>query len=218
MTPDTVNEIFERFKERNPNPKSELISVNNYTFCIAVLLSAQATDKSVNKATINLFKVADTPEKMIGLGVDGLKSYIKTIGLFNNKAKNIIALSEVLVKKHNSEIPNARDILETLPGIGRKSANVIMNELFDGTYVAVDTHVLRVANRLGLSNKQTPLGVEEDLLKILPEKFHKNASHWLVLHGRYICKAQHPACTNCFLNDLCEFYESKPTQVKINLN
>lgn len=200
-----VVEIFERFREDNPNPTSELIAHNEYTFCIAVLLSAQSTDKGVNKATAELFKIADTPEKMLALGIDNLKEYIKTIGLYNNKAKNIMLLSEKLINEHNSKLPKTREELELLPGIGRKSANVIMNRLFRGECIAVDTHVLRVSNRLGLSKKKTPLEVEKDLLEIIPKEFHKNSSDWMVLHGRYVCSAKKPKCEDCFLSDLCNF-------------
>ncbi|NCB49010.1 MAG: endonuclease III [Clostridia bacterium] len=201
-----ILEIFKRFQMRNPNPKTELIYYNAYTFCLAVLLSAQTTDKAVNKATEELFKISNTPSKMINLGIDALKNHIKTLGLFNNKAKNIILLSEKLIKEYDSEIPNSRDLLETLPGIGRKSANVIMSELFDAEYIAVDTHVLRVSNRIGLTKSTTPLDVEKDLSEIVPKEFHKNTSNWLVLHGRYICTARNPKCHECFLNDLCKYF------------
>ncbi len=200
-----IREVFERFKIRNPNPNTELIAHNNYTFCIAVLLSAQATDKSVNKATHELFKIADSPEKMLKLGIDHLKDYIKSIGLFNNKAKNIMLLSRKIIEEHNSQIPNSRDALENLQGLGRKSANVIMNKLFGGDFIAVDTHVLRVSNRIGISKSKTPLSVESDLLQLVPKEFHKNASNWLVLYGRYTCQAKNPKCNECFLNDICEY-------------
>lgn len=197
--------IFKRFSEHNSNPDTELIANNEYTFCIAVLLSAQATDKAVNKATKGLFQVADSPEKMLLLGLEDLKSYVKSIGLYNNKAKNIMLLSAKLVKEYESKIPKSRELLQTLPGIGRKSASVIMNKLFGAEFIAVDTHVLRVANRLALSNSKTPLKVEEDLLRVVPKEFHKHASNWLVLHGRYICLAKKPRCKECFLNDICEY-------------
>jgi endonuclease-3 len=198
-----IKQIFERFKENNPSPKSDLIACNDFTFIISVLLSAQATDKAVNSATKDLFKVADTPRKMLSIGVDELVRYIRTIGLCNNKAKNIIALSEVLVSRYDSGIPTTRDELERLPGIGRKSANVIANCLFGEPFIAVDTHVMRLAGRLGLSSSKTPLAIEADLIKIIPEKFHVNASNWLVLHGRHICTARAPQCARCFLKDLC---------------
>lgn len=199
-----IGEIFERLKKENPNPTSELVAHNEFTFAIAVLLSAQTTDKMVNKVTNDLFAIADTPEKMLELGLDKLKEYIHPLGFFNNKAKNVIALSEVLIKKYNSQIPRTRDELEQLPGIGRKSANVIANRLFGADTIAVDTHVLRVSKRLGLSAETEPLGVERDLLANVPTQYHKNASDWLVLHGRYICTAKKPKCQECCLFDLCE--------------
>lgn len=199
-----IEEVFERFKLENPNPTSELIAPNHFTFCVAVLLSAQTTDKAVNKATRELFKIADTPQKMLALGIDKLKEYIKSIGLYNNKAKNIMLLSKKLIDSYNSELPQTRDELEKLPGIGRKSANVISNRLFETDNIAVDTHVLRVSNRIGLTKSKTPLDVEKDLIKVIPQKFHRNASDWIVLHGRYICVAKKPKCNECFLFDLCE--------------
>ena len=199
-----IGEIFERLKKENPNPTSELVAHNEFTFAIAVLLSAQTTDKMVNKVTKDLFAIADTPEKMLELGLDKLKEYIHPLGFFNNKAKNVIALSELLIKKYNSQIPTTRDELEQLPGIGRKSANVIANRLFGADTIAVDTHVLRVSKRLGLSAETEPLGVERDLLANVPTQYHKNASDWLVLHGRYICTAKKPKCQECCLFDLCE--------------
>ena len=198
------DEIFERFQENNPNPKTELNAPNAYTFCIAVLLSAQTTDKAVNKATLELFEIADSPEGMLKLGIDGLKSHIKTLGLYNNKAKNILLLSQKLIDKFHSNVPKSREDLESLAGIGRKSANVILNSLFDESYIAVDTHVFRVAKRLGLAKAQTPVQLEKELMAVVPRKFHKNAGNWLVLHGRYICQARKPQCDDCFLHDLCE--------------
>ena len=200
-----IQEIFERFNQENQSPQSELITHNNFTFAIAVLLSAQTTDKAVNKSTKDLFEIANTPEKMLSLEIDGIKDYIKTLGLYNNKAKNIIGLSKKLIEDYNSKLPESRDELEKLPGIGRKSANVIANQLFGFDSIAVDTHVLRVSNRIGLSKSKNPAGVEKDLLKVIPSKFHKNTSDWLVLHGRYICKAKNPKCSDCFLYDLCEY-------------
>ena len=166
-------------------------------------LSAQSTDKGVNKATEELFKIADTPQKMLSLGLEKLKTYIKTIGLYNNKAKNIIALSEELVKNHQGVVPEDRNILETLPGVGRKTANVVLNVWFNQPTLAVDTHVMRISHRLNLSDGKTPLKVEEDLLKVLPQNYVKNANHWLVLFGRYICKAQKPDCANCPIQKFC---------------
>ena len=198
-----ILEIMEIFNQREPNPKCELNYTNAYTLLVAVVLSAQSTDKGVNKATQELFKVADTPQKMIALGLENLKSYIKTIGLYNNKAKNIIALSEELVKNHQGIVPEDRNILETLPGVGRKTANVVLNVWFNQPTLAVDTHVMRISHRLNLSDGKTPLKVEEDLLKVLPQNYVKNANHWLVLFGRYICKAQKPDCLNCPLQKFC---------------
>ena len=198
-----ILEIMEIFNQRDPNPKCELNYTNAYTLLVAVVLSAQSTDKGVNKATEELFKVADTPQKMLSLGVENLKSYIKTIGLYNNKAKNIIALSEELVKNHQGIVPEDRNILETLPGVGRKTANVVLNVWFNQPTLAVDTHVMRISHRLNLSDGKTPLKVEEDLLKVLPQNYVKNANHWLVLFGRYICKAQKPDCLNCPLQKFC---------------
>ena len=198
-----ILEIMEIFNQRDPNPKCELNYTNAYTLLVAVVLSAQSTDKGVNKATEELFKVADTPQKMLSLGVEKLKTYIKTIGLYNNKAKNIIALSEELVKNHQGIVPEDRNILETLPGVGRKTANVVLNVWFNQPTLAVDTHVMRISHRLNLSDGKTPLKVEEDLLKVLPQNYVKNANHWLVLFGRYICKAQKPDCLNCPLQKFC---------------
>lgn len=204
LSSSEIAEIFERFELENPNPTSELMAPNDFTFAVAVLLSAQTTDKAVNKVTPELFKVADTPKKMLDLGIAKLKEYIKSIGLYNNKAKNIMSLSQMLVEQYDSKLPNTRDELEKLPGIGRKSANVISNRLFKEPNIAVDTHVLRLSNRIGLSQAKNPLDVEKDLIKVIPQRFHKNASDWLVLHGRYICTAKNPKCEDCFLFDLCE--------------
>lgn len=208
LNKEQIEQIFEIFAESITNPKSELIYKNNFTFCVAVILSAQSTDKGVNKITPALFAVAPTPHEMLNLGIDGLKEHIKTIGLFNNKAKNIIAFSNAIKDNFNNEIPQTREQLEALPGIGRKTANVILNELFGFAYIAVDTHVLRVSNRLGLSRGKTPKTVEVDLELNLPKKYHKNASNYLVLHGRYVCKAQKPECKTCNLRHICEFPQS----------
>ena len=204
LSKSDIEEIFERLKQENPNPTSELAAHNDFTFAVAVLLSAQTTDKMVNKVTKELFAVADTPEKMLRLGIDKLKEYIHPLGFFNSKAKNVIALSRVLLEKYNSQIPTTRDELAQLPGIGRKSANVIANRLFGANTIAVDTHVLRVSKRLGLSDSTKPVGVERDLLMNVSLKYHKNTSDWLVLHGRYICTAKKPMCSECCLFDLCE--------------
>ena len=198
-----ILEIMEVFAKLNPNPQCELNFSNAYTLLVAVVLSAQSTDKGVNKATEELFKVVDTPQKMLDLGEDGLKKHIKTIGLYNNKAKSIMSLSKDLVEKFNGEVPHNRESLESLAGVGRKTANVVLNVWFDEPTIAVDTHVFRVAHRLELSNGKTPLDVEKDLLKVLPKEYAKNANHWLVLFGRYTCKAQKPDCGNCPLVHLC---------------
>ncbi|MFV0625933.1 MAG: endonuclease III [Alphaproteobacteria bacterium] len=196
-------EIFKILKDEIPNPVSELEYVNPYTFLVAVVLSAQSTDKGVNKATKALFEIADTPQKMVSLGIDKLKDYIKTIGLYNNKAKNIIALSQDLVEKYNGEVPHNREALESLAGVGRKTANVVLNVIWDEPVIAVDTHVIRIANRLGFSKSENPLKIEEDLNKILPDEYKKLANHLLVLFGRYTCKAQKPYCENCPIAHLC---------------
>lgn len=200
-----IEEIFERFEQENPNPTSELIAPNDFTFAVAVLLSAQTTDKAVNKVTVNLFKIADTPEKMVALGIDKLKDCIRSLGFYNNKAQNVIAMSQKIIDEYDSKLPTSRDELEKLPGIGRKSANVIANKLFGANTIAVDTHVLRVSKRLGFSNENDPIKVENDLLQKTPKRFHKNASDWIVLHGRYICTAKKPKCEECFLYDLCSW-------------
>ncbi len=198
-----VLKMFEILARDNPEPKSELNYTNAFTLLVAIVLSAQSTDKGVNKATEALFKIADTPQKMLDLGIDGLKEYIKTIGLFNNKAKNVIAMSEKLVNDFGGEVPENQEALESLPGVGHKTANVLRNVWFGKPTMAVDTHVFRLAHRLGLSNGKTVEAVEKDLLKQLPEKYLMYANHWLVLHGRYICKAQKPKCAKCPLSQLC---------------
>lgn len=198
-----VLDIMKIFNDRDPNPRCELDFANAYTLLVAVVLSAQSTDKGVNKATKELFAVADTPQKMLNLGLEKVKNYIKTIGLYNNKAKNIIALSQELVDKYNGEVPSAREALESLPGVGRKTANVVLNVWFNQPTLAVDTHVFRIAHRLGFSQGKTPVEVEKDLLKVLPDNYAKNANHWLVLFGRYICKAQRPDCANCPIAGFC---------------
>ena len=202
-------EIMEIFNRRDPNPRCELNFSNAYTLLVAVVLSAQSTDKGVNRATENLFKVADTPQKMLDLGIEGLKSYIKTIGLYNNKAKSIMSLSKDLVEKYGGTVPHDRNALENLAGVGRKTANVVLNVWFNEPTLAVDTHVFRVAHRLNMSRGKTPLDVEKDLLKVLPPEYAKNANHWLVLFGRYICKAQSPDCLNCPINAYCHSFDKK---------
>lgn len=185
-----ILEIMDIFNQKDPNPRCELNYSNAYTLLVAVVLSAQSTDKGVNRATEELFKIADTPQKMVALGLDKLKQYIKTIGLYNNKAKNIIALSKELTEKYQGEVPHNREALENLAGVGRKTANVVLNVWFNEPTLAVDTHVMRISHRLNMSDGKNPLEVEKDLLKVLPDNYKKNANHWLVLFGRYICKAQ----------------------------
>jgi len=198
-----ILEIMEIFNQENPNPQCELNFHNAYTLLVAVVLSAQATDKGVNRATSELFQIADTPEKMLALGEEKLKAYIRTIGLFNNKAKNIIALSRELIDRFNGEVPATREDLEILAGVGRKTANVVLNVWYKKPALAVDTHVMRISHRLDFSQEKTPLGVELDLLKVLPDKYVINANHWLVLFGRYICKAQKPECSRCPIASYC---------------
>jgi endonuclease-3 len=205
LTPQEIAEIFARFARANPQPKSELDHVDPYTLLIAVVLSAQATDSSVNKVTPTLFKVADTPQKMVALGEDRLKDCIRTIGLYRGKARNIIALSERLIAEHGGQVPRNRDALEALPGVGRKTANVVMNVAFGEPTIAVDTHVFRVANRIGLTRSKTPLETELQLLSIVPPEHGGQAHHWLILHGRYVCKAKKPECWRCLIADLCRF-------------
>ena len=198
-----ILEIMDIFNQKDPNPRCELNYSNAYTLLGAVVLSAQSTDKGVNRATEELFKIADTPQKMAALGLDKLKQYIKTIGLYNNKAKNIIALSKELTEKYQGEVPHNREALENLAGVGRKTANVVLNVWFNEPTLAVDTHVMRISHRLNMSDGKNPLEVEKDLLKVLPDNYKKNANHWLVLFGRYICKAQKPDCPNCPVSSFC---------------
>ena len=200
-----VEAIFGAFAAADPEPKGELEHSNAYTLLVAVVLSAQATDAGVNKATRPLFAIADTPEKMLALGEDTVRDYIKSIGLFRTKAKNVIALSARLIAEHGGEVPGNREILESLPGVGRKTANVVMNIAFGHPTMAVDTHVFRVANRIGLSDGKTPLIVEEDLIRCIPSDYAMHAHHWLILHGRYLCKARKPECWRCLIADLCRF-------------
>ena len=205
MNPQKRAEIFRRFRAANPHPTTELKYRTPYELLVAVVLSAQATDKSVNKATEVLFQKYDTPPKMVRLGVTGLEEYIKTIGLYRNKAKNVIELSRMLVEKHGGEVPTTREALEALPGVGRKTANVVLNTAFGEPTIAVDTHIFRVANRTGLARGRTPRAVEDSLMKVVPAEFRKNAHHWLILHGRYVCKARKPMCPVCAINDLCAY-------------
>jgi endonuclease III len=197
--------IYERFAAANPNPTTELAFLTPFELLVAVVLSAQATDASVNKATPDLFKVAGTPDAMLELGETGLKQYIKTIGLFNSKAKNLIAACRLLVEQHGGTVPRDRDALEALPGVGRKTASVILNTAFGEPTIAVDTHIYRVANRTGLAPGGTVRAVEDKLLAITPDEYKKNAHHWLILHGRYVCKARKPACPQCSIADLCDY-------------
>ncbi len=203
----TVREIFSRLRAQNPEPKGELEYVNPYTLLVAVVLSAQATDAGVNKATRALFAVADTPQKMLTLGEEKVRDHIKTIGLFRAKAKNVIALSQILVEKHGGKVPLDAASLEALPGVGRKTANVVRNIAFGEATIAVDTHLFRVSNRIPLARGNTPLEVELGLLKIIPQEFLLHAHHWLILHGRYICKARKPECARCVIADLCTSVE-----------
>ena len=200
-----VAAFFDRLAAAVPEPKGELNHADPYTLLVAVALSAQATDVSVNKATGPLFKVADTPEKMLALGEAKLRDYIKTIGLYNNKAKNIIALSRILREEHGGEVPRDRETLESLPGVGRKTANVVLNMAFGEPTIAVDTHIFRVGNRTGLAPGKTPLAVELKLEEVVPEARKPHAHHWLILHGRYVCKARKPDCPECLVSDLCAF-------------
>ena len=200
-----IFEFYRRLAEANPAPETELAYRNNYQLLVAVVLSAQSTDVGVNKATKLLFEAVETPAQMVELGVDELKSHIKTIGLFNGKAKNVIALSEILVRDHDGGVPADRDILESLPGVGRKTANVVMNTAFGAETFAVDTHIFRVGNRTGIAPGKTVLAVEKALDKKTPKPFRLGAHHWLILHGRYVCKARKPECWRCGVADLCRF-------------
>lgn len=207
MNKDKRHQIFSRLRAENPNPVTELEYSSPFELLIAVLFSAQATDVSVNKATRKLFPVANTPEAMLALGVDGLKEYIKTIGLFNAKAENAIKTCQILVEQHNSQVPETREALEALPGVGRKTANVVLNTAFRQIAMAVDTHIFRVSNRTKIAPGKNVLEVEDKLLRFVPKEFLLDAHHWLILHGRYICVARKPKCGACIIEDLCEFKE-----------
>ncbi|MGH6859021.1 MAG: endonuclease III [Phyllobacterium sp.] len=202
-----IHEIFRRFSVQRPEPKGELEHINPFTLLVAVVLSAQATDVGVNKATRALFKVADTPEKMLALGEDRVCDYIRTIGLWRNKAKNVIALSNALIEQYGSVVPNERDELIKLPGVGRKTANVVLSMAFGQATMAVDTHIFRIGNRLGLAPGKTPDAVEARLMKIIPAQYLYHAHHWLILHGRYVCKARKPECPACIIADICKAAE-----------
>ncbi len=207
MNPERRRRIFERLRQQDPEPRSELVFATPYELLVAVVLSAQATDRSVNQATARLFPVANTPAAMVRLGVDGLMPYVQTIGLFRNKARNVVALSEILLREHAGQVPADRAALERLPGVGRKTANVVLNVAFGQPTIAVDTHVFRVANRTGLALGKDPEEVERKLLRFVPETFRQHAHHWLILHGRYVCLARKPRCRECCLRDLCEYRE-----------
>jgi len=210
MKKDQIEEFFHRLSEADPHPETELEYHNTYTLLVAVVLSAQATDVGVNRATHELFKTVDTPEKMVALGEDALIGHIKTIGLYRNKAKNVIALSEMLVRDHNGEVPRDRESLEALPGVGRKTANVVLNTAFGEPTMAVDTHIFRLSNRTGLAPAKTVRAVEDKLLKRVPAHYMQHAHHWLILHGRYVCKARKPDCGACLVSHLCT-YQAKTT-------
>jgi endonuclease III len=203
----TIHEIFSRFREADPEPKGELEHVNAFTLLVAVALSAQATDVGVNKATRDLFKVADTPEKMLALGEDGLTGYIRTIGLYRNKAKNVLKLCRILIDDYGGEVPSSRAALQSLPGVGRKTANVVLNMWFRHPAQAVDTHIFRVGNRTGIAPGKSPEAVERAIEDNVPATFQLHAHHWLILHGRYVCRARKPMCPTCLIRDLCPYEE-----------
>jgi len=205
MNPAKRREIYARLRAANPSPRSELVFRTPYQLLVAVVLSAQATDKSVNLATAKLFQVADTPQRMLALGVEGLERHIRSIGLYRTKARNVVALSKILLEEHGGAVPAERAALERLPGVGRKTANVVLNTAFGEPTIAVDTHIFRVANRSGIAPGKTPLEVEHRLLKFTPPEFLRDAHHWLLLHGRYVCLARTPKCPQCAIRDLCEF-------------
>lgn len=205
MTPNTIQTIFKRFKAENPHPTTELAYHNPFQLLIAVMLSAQATDKSVNKATDALFKIAKTPEQFLAIGEAKLKTHFKTLNYYQTKTKHVIATCRLLIDQFKSKVPDDRKSLESLPGVGRKTANVILNTCFGQPTLAVDTHIFRVANRIGLAHGKTPLAVETQLLKVIPKPYQLDAHHWLILHGRYVCLARKPRCTSCLISDLCEY-------------
>ena len=205
MSPQQRTELFQRLRAANPNPRTELVYSSPFELLVSVVLSAQATDKSVNRATAGLFKVANTPVAMIRLGRRGLERHIKSIGLYRTKAKNLVATCKLLIERYSGEVPRTREELQALPGVGRKTANVILNSAFGEPTIAVDTHIFRVANRTGLAPGRDVTAVEDKLLKVVPEEFRLNAHHWLILHGRYTCIARKPGCPECLIRDLCEF-------------
>jgi len=210
LTQSEIDEIFRRFEELSPHPKTELHYRDPFTLLVAVVLSAQATDASVNRVTPELFRIADTPEKLAKLGEAGLTDKIKTIGIYRNKAKNLMALAQKLIAEHGGKVPDNREELEMLPGVGRKTANVVLNVAFGQPTIGVDTHAFRVANRTGLAPGKTPLKVEIELDRIVPARYKHNAHHWLILHGRYVCKARKPECWRCIINDICLFKPQTP--------
>jgi len=205
LSPAAIAEVFARFAKARPNPESELDFASTFTLLVAVVLSAQTTDRAVNQVTKRLFAVADTPEKMVALGEEKLMEFTKPLGFFRAKARNVIALSQALIERHAGEVPTSREALEALPGVGRKSANVVLNAAFGEPVIAVDTHVFRVSNRTGLAPGATPMEVEETLHNVVPERFKTHAHHWLILHGRYVCKARLPDCPRCLINDICRY-------------
>jgi endonuclease-3 len=205
MNKQKAQEIFKRLQKQSPHPTTELQYSTPFELLIAVMLSAQATDVSVNKATAQLFQVANTPQALLDLGLDRLKEYIKSIGLYNSKAQNIMKTCEILIGQHEGQVPKQREALEALPGVGRKTANVVLNTAFGQPTIAVDTHIFRVANRIGIAKGKTPLAVEQELLKKVPHEFLHDAHHWLILHGRYVCTARKPHCKTCIIEDLCEY-------------
>ena len=210
LTQGQIDEMFARFEAASPDPKTELHFKDPFTLLVAVVLSAQATDVSVNRATPALFEAADTPEKMVALGEAAVTDKIKTIGLYRNKAKNVVALSKKLVEEHGGQVPDTREVLETFPGVGRKTANVVLNVAFGQPTIAIDTHIFRVSNRTGLAPGKTPLKVEEVLNRVVPERYKHNCHHWLILHGRYVCKARKPECWRCNIADICVFKPKTP--------
>jgi len=212
MKRSDVVELFTRLRELDPHPTTELLYTSPFELLVAVVLSAQATDVGVNKATRRLYPVANTPQAILGLGEEGLKRYINTIGLFNAKAKNVIALSRLLIEQHGGEVPRTREALEALPGVGRKTANVMLNTAFGEPTIAVDTHIFRVANRTGLAPGKDVRAVEDKLLKVIPAEFRQDAHHWLILHGRYVCKARKPDCPHCVIRDLCRYKHKTPAE------
>jgi endonuclease-3 len=213
FTKAEAEEVFARFAAREPEPKGELAATSPFTLLVAVVLSAQATDASVNKATPALFAAADTPAKMAALGEEKVASFIRTIGLYRTKARNVVALSRILVAEHHGEVPRTREALEALPGVGRKTANVVLNIAFREPTIAVDTHIFRVGNRTGLAPGRTPLEVEQGLERIVPARYRLHAHHWLILHGRYVCTARKPRCPDCIIADLCRFPDKTPAVV-----